>query len=53
MTGCRGAPTARTCTNTNVDLGALGIAGTTLILNEQAITGDGINMSSLRRMLCI
>ncbi len=33
--------------NTSIDLSALGIAGATLILNEQAITGDGINMSTL------
>lgn len=33
--------------NTGVDLSALGIAGATLILNEQSITGDGINMSTL------
>jgi hypothetical protein len=33
--------------NTGIDLSALGIVGATLVLNEQAITGDGINMSSL------
>lgn len=29
--------------NTNVDLGALGIVGATLILNEQTTTGDGVH----------
>ncbi|HEV7490960.1 MAG TPA: choice-of-anchor P family protein [Rhodanobacteraceae bacterium] len=33
--------------NTSVDLSGLGIVGATLILNEQAISGDGVNMSSL------
>lgn len=33
--------------NTAVDLGALGITGATLVLNEQAITGDGVNSSAL------
>jgi hypothetical protein len=29
--------------NTDVDLGALGIVGATLILNEQTNTGDGVH----------
>jgi hypothetical protein len=33
--------------NTSIDLNALGIAGATLILNEQTISGDGVNTSSL------
>lgn len=32
--------------NTAIDLGALGIAGATLVLNEQVIGGDGVNMAS-------
>lgn len=33
--------------NTSVDLGALGITGATLILNEQTVQGDGVNTSTL------
>jgi hypothetical protein len=33
--------------NTSIDLSALGIAGATLILNEQTIGGDGVDMSSV------
>jgi len=33
--------------NTTVDLAQLGIVGATLVLNEQTITGDGVNMSSI------
>ena len=33
--------------NTAVDLSALGIAGATLILNEQTLTGDGVTSATL------
>lgn len=33
--------------NTSVDLGALGIPGATLILNERTVTGDGVHSISL------
>ncbi|MGH8173894.1 MAG: hypothetical protein ACREPX_12190 [Rhodanobacteraceae bacterium] len=33
--------------NTSIDLGALGIVGATLILNEQTLGGDGVNSASL------
>jgi len=33
--------------NTNIDLASLGIAGATLILNEQTFGGDGVNSGSL------
>ena len=33
--------------NTSVDLGALGIVGATLILNERTVTGDGVHSISL------
>lgn len=33
--------------NTTIDLAPLGIVGATLVLNEQAIAGDGINWSSM------
>ena len=33
--------------NTMVDLGALGIAGATLVLNERVVTGDGIHALAL------
>ncbi|HKE47524.1 MAG TPA: choice-of-anchor P family protein [Rhodanobacteraceae bacterium] len=33
--------------NTTVDLGALGIGGATLVLNERVVTGDGVNTLTL------
>jgi hypothetical protein len=33
--------------NTSIDLGALGIAGATLVLNERTVTGDGVHSISL------
>ena len=33
--------------NTAIDLGSLGIAGATLILNEHTVGGDGVNTASL------
>jgi hypothetical protein len=33
--------------NTTIDLGQLGIAGATLILNERTVGGDGVNTASL------
>ena len=33
--------------NTHVDLGSVGIAGATLVLNERTVSGDGVNSISL------
>ena len=33
--------------NTSIDLSALGIAGVTLVLNEQTRTGDGVHSLTL------